>query len=109
MDNLNNRKFVGRLIFAVLTGRKNVREAIKLFPETKDPNITCAYHALVHYASDEEMRYQDIDYRELQDDFLEFIAQTLCDGKVLPQNRHTDFLVSIHEYRNVWHTQKIHP
>ena len=86
MDNLNNRKFVGRLIFAVLTGRKNVREAIKLFPETKDPNITCAYHALVHYASDEEMRYQDIDYRELQDDFLEFIAQTLCDGKVLPQN-----------------------
>ena len=33
MDNLNNRKFVGRLIFAVLTGRKNVREAIKLFPD----------------------------------------------------------------------------
>ena len=45
MDDINNRKYVGRLIFSVLTERKNVREAIKLFPETKDINIECAYHA----------------------------------------------------------------
>lgn len=86
MDDINNRKFVGRLIYAVLTERKNVREAIKLFPETKDVNIECAYHALVHYAADEEMRYKDIEYREAQDDYLEFLAQTLSEGKYLPKN-----------------------
>ena len=86
MDDINNRKFVGRLIYAVLTERKNVREAIKLFPDTKDKNIECAYYALVHYASDEEMRYKDIEYREAQDDYLEFLAQTLSEGKPLPKN-----------------------
>ena len=86
MDDINNRKYVGRLIFSVLTERKNVREAIKLFPESKDVNIECAYHALVHYAADEEMRYLDIEYREAQDDYLEFLAQTLSAGKHLPKN-----------------------
>ena len=86
MDNINNRKFVGRLIYAVLTERKNVREAIKLFPDTKDKNIECAYHALVHYAADEDMRYMDIEYRDAQDDYLEFLAQTLSAGKNLPKN-----------------------
>ncbi len=86
MDDINNKKFVGRLIYAVLSERKNVRDAIKLFPETKDENIECAYHALVHYAADEEMRYMDIEYREAQDDYLEFIAQTLSAGKNLPKN-----------------------
>ena len=42
MEDINNRKFVGRVIFEVLTERKNVREAIKLFPETKDGNIECS-------------------------------------------------------------------
>lgn len=86
MDDINKRKFVGRLIFAVLTERKNVREAIKLFPESKDINIECAYHALVHYSADEEIRYHDIEYRDAQDDYLEFLAQTLSEGKILPKN-----------------------
>ncbi len=86
MENKENRKFVGRLIYEVLTERRNVREAIKLFPETKDANIECAYHALVHYEADEEMRYLDIEYREAQDDYLEFLAQTLSEGKYLPKN-----------------------
>ena len=86
MQDINNRKYVGRLIFSVLTEQKNVREAIKLFPESKDVNIECAYHALVHYAADEEIRYLDIEYREDQDDYLEFLAQTLREGKNLPKN-----------------------
>ena len=86
MQDIDNRKFVGRLIFAVLTERKNVREAIKLFPESKDKNIECAYHALVHYAADEEMRYMDMEYREAQDEYLEYLAQTLSEGKDLPKN-----------------------
>lgn len=86
MDNIENRKFVGQLIISVLTEQENVREAIKLFPETNDPSIECAYHALVHYAADEEMRYLDIEYREAQDDYLESMAQTLAAGKELPRN-----------------------
>ena len=38
------------------------------------------------FASDEEMRYLDIEYREAQDDYLEFLAQTLSEGKHLPKN-----------------------
>ena len=86
MNETNDRKFVSRLIYAVLTERKNVREAIKLFPKTKDRSIECAYHALVHYEADEEIRYKDIEYRDAQDDYLEFLAQTLSEGNALPQN-----------------------
>ena len=91
MDNLKDRKFVGRLIYSVLTGQKSVREAIMLFPDTRDKNIECAYHALVHYEADEEMRYMDIEYREEQDDYLEFIGETLSAGKELPRNIIADY------------------
>ena len=76
MDDINNRKFVGRLIYVVLTERKNVREAIKLFPETNDRNIECAYHALVHYAADEEMlpwfesQIENLDYGNEEEAYL---------------------------------------
>ena len=85
-ENISERKFVGRLIIEVLTGQRVAREAIKLFPETSDKSIECAYHALVHYSADEEMRYEDIEYRDAQDEYLEYIAQTLCQGKDLPKN-----------------------
>ena len=85
-EDINNRKFVGRLIFDVLTERRKVREAIKLFPETRDESIICAYHALVHYEADEDIRYHDIEYKETQDDYLEFLSQTLAEGKSIPKN-----------------------
>ncbi len=91
MDDLNNRKFVGRLIFSVLTSRRTVREAISLFPDTMDKNIECAYHALVHYEADADIRYRDIEFREEQDDYLEFIAQNLSEGKELPRNIIADY------------------
>ena len=91
MDDIKNRKIVGRLIYAVLTERQNVREAIKRFPESRDASLECAYHALVHYAADEEMRYLDIEYKEAQDDYLEFLAQTLSEGKHLPKNIIDDY------------------
>lgn len=90
-ENLNNRKFVGRLVYSVLTERRCVREALKLFPDSQDKNIECAYHALVHYEADEDLRYQDIEYKEEQNDYLEFIAQTLTLGKELPRNIIADY------------------
>lgn len=102
MVDLNDRKFVGRLIYAVLTERKTVREAISLFPDTKDKNIECAYHALVHYEADEDLRYHDIDYREEQNDYLEFIAQTLSAGKDLPRNIIADYEPYYHGVSKPW-------
>ena len=102
MENKNDRKFVGRLIFAVLTEQKNVREAIKLFPDTKDKNIECAYHALVHYEADEDMRYKDIEYRDTQDDYLEFLAQTLSEGKDLPKNIIDEYKPYYKGTANIW-------
>lgn len=88
---LNNRRFVGRLIYSVLTDRRCVREALKLFPDSMDKNIECAYHALVHYEADEDLRYHDIEYKEEQNDYLEFIAETLVAGKDLPENIISDY------------------
>lgn len=86
MEDIQNRKYVGRLVYSVLAERINVREAIKMLPLTEDKSIECAYHALVHYAADEDLRYKDYDYRQEQDDYLEFIAETLSQGKSLPRN-----------------------
>ena len=91
MDDIKNRKYVGRLVYAVLTERKTVREAILLFPESSDKSIECAYHALVHFEADEDLRYKDYDYREAQNDYLEYIAETLSQGKSLPRNIIADY------------------
>ena len=90
-EQINNRKFVGRLIYSVLTEIRCVRDALKLFPDSMDKNIECAYHALVHYEADEDIRYRDIEYREAQNDYLEEIAQTLSAGKELPRNIIADY------------------
>ncbi len=91
MEDIKNRKYVGRLIYSVLAERKKVREALLLFPESSDKSIECAYHALVHFEADEDLRYKDFDYREEQNDYLEFIAQTLSAGKSLPRNIIADY------------------
>ena len=91
VEKLNNRKFVGRLIYSVLTERRCVREALKLFPDSMDKNIECAYHALVHFEADEDLRYHDIEYKEEQNDYLEFIAETLSAGQELPRNIIADY------------------
>ena len=88
---LQNRKFVGRLIYSVLTERRCVREALKLFPDSMDKNLECAYHALVHYEADEDLRYKDFEYKEEQNSYLEFIAETLSAGKELPRNIIADY------------------
>ena len=102
MEIIEKRKVVGRLIYTVLAEHKNVREAIKLFPESDDRSIECAYHALVHFSADEEMRYKDIEYREAQDDYLEFLAQTLSEGKDLPKNIIDEYKPYYKGTANLW-------
>ena len=81
------RALVAELIRKVLISQLCVREAIKQFPrDTEDESIHSAYHALVHYEADEDLRAKDEAYREEQDDYLEFIAHTLEMGENLPEN-----------------------
>ncbi|MCI1274271.1 MAG: hypothetical protein LKG27_07565 [Clostridiaceae bacterium] len=84
---LEERRNVASLIRFVLIGELCVREAIKQFPpDTEDESIEAAYHALIHYEADEDLRRKDNIYKEQQDDYVEMIANTLERGENLPQN-----------------------
>ncbi len=83
----DERRLVSRLIYMVLAETLSARNAILKFPkDVNDSSIQAAYHAIVHREADENFRVQDFNYKEEQDDYLEFIAQTLQDGNSLPQN-----------------------
>lgn len=84
---MSERKFVASLIRNVLIGEICVREAILKFPrDTEDKSIHAAYHALVHYEADEDLRNRDNLYKEEQNDYLEFISYVLEKDEDLPQN-----------------------
>lgn len=84
---VDERKFVSRLIYKVLTEQLVVREAILKFPkDINDKTLKSAYHALIHYESDEDLRRRDLLYKDEQDTYLEFLAQTLEKGSDLPDN-----------------------
>lgn len=83
----DDRKLVGELIRQVLISRLCVREAILKFPhDTEDKSIQAAYHALVHLEADEDLRARDDVYRQEQDDYLEYISETLVNDEDLPNN-----------------------
>ena len=81
------RKIVSRLIYMVLAETLHVKDAILKFPkDINDESIKAAYHALIHYEADEDFRKKDLDYKDEQNDYLEFIAEILQTGNALPQN-----------------------
>lgn len=86
-DFLENRAFVAVLIRKVMIGAITVGQAVKNYPfDSGDKSLEAAYHALVHYEADEDLRRRDILYREEQDEYLEMIAYTLEKGESLPDN-----------------------
>jgi len=86
-DVFSARKYIGKLIIAVLTDKLLVREAIKKFPKNvSDASIKCAYHALIHREADEDFRRTDLLYRDEQDNYLEQVAMILQRGEQLPKN-----------------------
>lgn len=81
------RILVSELIRKVLVGELTVQKALPLFPaNTNDKSISAAFHALVHYEADEDLRRRDLLYKEEQDDYLTLIFQTLEKGESLPDN-----------------------
>lgn len=83
----NDRYFVANLLRAVRIGNLSVREAMLRYPkDTQDESLIAAYHALIHYEADEDLRKRDALYKEEQDDYIEFLSYTLEKGEDLPQN-----------------------
>lgn len=86
-DFINDRIFTAKLLRSVLTGRLSVREAILQYPkDPEDESLIAAYHALIHYEADEDLRLRDRLYKEEQDEYLEFLSYTLEKGESLPVN-----------------------
>jgi len=86
-DIIKDRVFVSGLLRRVRIGLCPVREALINYPkDTDDDSLVAAYHALIHYEADEDLRRRDELYREEQDDYLEFLAVVLEKGEDLPQN-----------------------
>ena len=84
---MNDRQLVSRLIMLVITGQIPVRQALLNFPKnTTDKSIITAYHALIHYEADEDLRNRDRLYKEEQDDYIEFLSYILERGENLPEN-----------------------
>lgn len=83
----NDRYEVAKLLRAVRIGQLSVREAMMRYPkDTEDESLIAAYHALIHYEADEDLRKRDLLYKEEQDDYIEFLSYTLERGEDLPQN-----------------------
>jgi len=82
-----DRMLVAELIYNVLAGQICVREALEKFPpQINDISLQCAWHALIHFEADEDIRKNDKDYASLQNDFLKEAADLLINGKSLPLN-----------------------
>ena len=86
-EDFDNRKYIAKVLRSVLVGKISVRQALVLYPkDTSDESLLAAYHALIHYEADEELRAKDVLYREEQDDYIEFLASILDKGENLPEN-----------------------
>lgn len=86
-DIISERKFAAQLLKKVRLGMLSVRNAMLNYPkDTQDESLIAAYHALIHYEADEDIRAKDELFKEEQDDYLEFIYLTLEQGQDLPQN-----------------------
>lgn len=85
--NFEERVIAAELVRKVLVGYLHVREALLKFPpDSNDKSVQAAFHALVHFEADEDLRRRDILYKEEQDEYLEMISQILESGEDLPDN-----------------------
>ena len=81
------REAVGKLFYSVIEGVVSSRKAIDYFPRNvEDMSIKIAWHALLHYDADEDMRINDAEYAQEQIKYIEFLAGILSKGEELPQN-----------------------
>ena len=87
VDYKRERKKAAELYNSVLAKEMLIRDALALFPkDCDDKTLIASWHALCHLEADEDIRNRDALYREEQDKYIKFIADTLKDGAELPDN-----------------------
>lgn len=81
------REAIGKLFYSMISGVISPRDAIKYFPKNvEDISIKIAWHALLHYDADEDIRHNDAMYAQEQIAYIELLASILSKGEELPQN-----------------------
>lgn len=81
------RETTGNLLYSVISNTITPFEATKFFPKNvEDVSLKIAWHALIHYDADEEMRLENPEYAQEQIKYIELLAKILVEGKELPEN-----------------------
>ena len=94
--NQKAREATGKILYSLISGTIPVADAIKYFPRNiEDTSVKIAWHALLHFDADEEIRQKDSDYAQEQIKYLELLAKILSQGKELPANM-------LEEYENLY-------
>ena len=89
---LTERQKAADIIIDVLSEKMTVAQGLSLFPKTDDINVKCAFDALAHLEADEDLRAHEIDYAEIQDEYLLNMATALKKGELLPVNTISEYL-----------------
>ena len=93
---ISARKLVGILIYDIITRNITPFEAIQKFPkDIEDTSVKIAWHAIIHFDSDEDIRKNDNLYAQEQMKYLEGIGKILLEGSPLPEN-------ILQEYENLY-------
>lgn len=86
------RENTGKVLYMVIEGSISPFEATKYFPKNIDDiSLKIAWHALLHYDADEDIRNSDSDYAQEQILYIETLARILSEGNSLPQNMLNDY------------------
>ncbi len=81
------RKLVGIMLYDIISKNITPFEAIQKFPkDIEDTSVKIAWHAIIHFDSDEDMRKTDNLYAQEQIKYLEGLGKILLQGEPLPEN-----------------------
>ncbi len=90
--NQKAREATGNLLYSVIAGAITPFEATKYFPKNIDDiSLKIAWHALLHFDADEELRIENPEYAQEQIKYIELLAKILSQGKELPENMLDDY------------------
>jgi len=86
------RETTGDILYSMISGAITPFEAVKYFPKNvEDVSLKIAWHALLHYDADEEIRAKNPEYAQEQIKYIELLAKILVQGKELPANMLDDY------------------
>ena len=89
---IKEREATGKILYSIISGVLTPFEATKYFPKnSEDISVKIAWHTLLHYDADEEIRLKDPEFAQEQLKYIETLAKILSDGNELPHNMLKDY------------------